>query len=221
VRQARDVEEALAGDVRRAHRVLDAPPQHVELALVGEVVLDRIGPREEALPHHGLAGAGGRAEGAAVGRHRAPAQEPHALLGGDALDDLLAAPAVARAGRQEEEAGAVAPRVGQPEAGLAAGVGEEAVRHLHEDAGAVAGVLLAAAGPAVLQVQQHLDRLVDDRVRATPVSVDHEADAAGVVLEAGVVQPLRARTFGVCHLRAFLRPERPACRQEGPAPPVV
>ena len=39
------------------------------------------------------------------------------------------------------------------------------VRHLDQDAGAVAGVGLAAAGAAVLQVDQDLERLADDRVR--------------------------------------------------------
>ena len=58
---------------------------------------------------------------------------------------------------KEDDARAVASRAGQGEAGPLALLGQEAVRHLDQDAGAVAGVLLAAAGPAVLEVQQHLD----------------------------------------------------------------
>ena len=67
------------------------------------------------------------------------------------------------------------------------------VRHLQEDAGAVAGVLLAAAGAAVLEVQQDLDRLLDDLVRLAALEVDDEADAAGVVLVARIVEALFPR----------------------------
>ena len=70
VREARHVEDAPARDVGRAHRVLDAPAQHVQLPLEGEVLLQRLGPAEEHLPHHRLAGAGGGAERGVVGRHR-------------------------------------------------------------------------------------------------------------------------------------------------------
>ena len=43
---------------------------------------------------------------------------------------------------------------------------EELVRHLDEDAGAVAGVHLAAARAAMQQVDEELQRLLDDGVRA-------------------------------------------------------
>ena len=70
-------------------------------------------------------------------------------------------------------------------------LGEEAVRHLDQDAGAVAGVLLAAAGAAVLEVQEDLEPLLDDACDLRPFDVDHEADAAGVVLVLRVVKTLR------------------------------
>ena len=41
---------------------------------------------------------------------------------------------------------------------------EERVRHLHQHAGAVAGVDLAAAGAAMIEVLQDLDALLEDRV---------------------------------------------------------
>ena len=65
---------------------------------------------------------------------------------------------------------------------------QEAVRHLDEDAGAVAGRGFAAAGAAVQQVDQDAQPLLDDRVRAAALDVDDEADAAGVVLVDGIVQ---------------------------------
>ena len=40
---------------------------------------------------------------------------------------------------------------------------EEGVRHLHQDARAVAGVDLAAAGAAMIEILEDLDALLDDR----------------------------------------------------------
>ena len=65
---------------------------------------------------------------------------------------------------------------------------QEPVRHLNQDAGAVAGVRLAAARAAVQQVDEDLQPLLDDAVRAAALDVDDEADAAGVVLVARIVQ---------------------------------
>jgi hypothetical protein len=130
---------------------------------------------------------------------RTAAEEAVPFLGGRPLDDLLAAAAGDGFGGQEHEGGAVTAGPGQRDPGLAAGVGQEAVRHLHQDAGAVAGVLLAAAGAAVLQVQQHLDRLLHDAVGLAAVGVHDEADPARVVLVAGIVETLGARTWRVFH----------------------
>jgi len=58
------------------------------------------------------------------------------------------------------------------------------------DAGAVAGVHLAAAGAAVFEVQQHLDGVADDTVALLPLDVGDETDATGVVLVGGIVQAL-------------------------------
>src|SRR5262249_14977793 len=79
------------------------------------------------------------------------------------------------------------------------GLGEELVRRLDEDAGAVAGVLLAAAGAAVLQVVEDGQGPAHDGVRPAPLQVDDEADAAGVVLVGRVVEPLPAGRERVAH----------------------
>ena len=95
--------------------------------------------------------------------------------------------AVARVARQEHEARAVRPRRRQRERHDLA---QERVRHLDEDAGAVARVGLAAARAAVLEIDQDAQRLAHDVVRAVSLHVDDEADAAGVVLGARIVQTL-------------------------------
>ena len=67
------------------------------------------------------------------------------------------------------------------------------MRHLDEHARAVAGVGLAAARAAMVEVPQHLDRLLQDVVRFAALDVDDEADAAGLVLEPRIVKTLLCR----------------------------
>ena len=93
--------------------------------------------------------------------------------------------------RQEHHPDTVLAGVGQREAALRAGAGEELVRNLDQNAGAVARLRVAAAGSAVRQVQQNLDALQDDVVRLLALDAGHEADAAGVALMARIVQALR------------------------------
>ena len=68
---------------------------------------------------------------------------------------------------------------------------QEPIRHLDQNARAVARVHFTAAGATVQQVDQELERLTDDGVRATALDVDHEPDAAGVVLVPRVIETLR------------------------------
>ena len=60
---------------------------------------------------------------------------------------------------------------------------EEMVRHLEEDARAVARGALEPRSAAVLEVYEHRERVVEDLVAARAVDVGERADAAGVVLE--------------------------------------
>ena len=72
-----------------------------------------------------------------------------------------------------------------------------AVGHLHEQAGAVAGLRIAAARAAVLEVHEHVDALRHDVVRLLAADVRDEADAAGVVLEGGIVEALLLEPAGL------------------------
>ena len=112
-------------------------------------------------------------------------------------------------GRNTRPARSRARAAGDPEA---AGFlpSQEPIRHLHQDAGAVAGVHLAAARPAVEQVDEQLQRLADDAVALLTLDVDDEADAAGVVLVPRIVEPLRrdrlvAGGAGVCCTVSYRR----------------
>ena len=113
------------------------------------------------------------------------------FLDRDALQDGPARGAVVRVTRQEDEPGPVVTGGGKGDAEPRALTREEGVRHLDENARAVAGVHLAAAGPAVQEVLQDREGLADDRVGLAALDVHHEADPAGVVLVGRVVQALR------------------------------
>ena len=54
---------------------------------------------------------------------------------------------------------------------------------------AVAGGLVASDGPAVLQVHEYPDGVLDDAVRRLGVQAGHEAHAAGVVFLRGSYRP--------------------------------
>ena len=67
------------------------------------------------------------------------------------------------------------------------------MRHLQQNAGAVAGVFFAAARAAVIEILQHRQRLLDDLVGLFTFDMNDEADAAGVVLETRIIKPLFRR----------------------------
>ena len=68
------------------------------------------------------------------------------------------------------------------EAKLGAFAAEEFVRDLDEDARAVAGFRIAAAGAAMREVDEDLNALGDDFVRRLAIDIDDETDTAGIAL---------------------------------------
>ena len=93
--------------------------------------------------------------------------------------------------REEYEPGAVRARGGQREGH---GLTEKCMRRLDQNAGAVAGIGFAAARAAMFQIDQDLEGVADNRMRALSLDVHDEADATGVVFRAWVIEALR----GVC-----------------------
>ncbi len=125
-----------------------------------------------------------------VVRDVAPAQDGQALGPRDLLHRGHHRGPLPRPGGQERHPGRVAARLRQPEA---AGLAEQLVGDLGQDAGPVAGIRVAPLRAAVIQVPQHGERLGDDLVAAASGQVRDEADAAGVVLVAAVVESLASR----------------------------
>ena len=74
-------------------------------------------------------------------------------------------------------------------------LGEELVRDLHQDAGAVAGARIGADRAAMLEIAEDGERVLDDLVRLAALDVGDEADAAGILVERGIVKALRARAW--------------------------
>jgi hypothetical protein len=67
------------------------------------------------------------------------------------------------------------------------------VRHLDQDARAVAGQRVATRGAPVHEVPEDLDPLLDDVVRGLTLDVGHETGAAGIVLELRIVEAFARR----------------------------
>ena len=93
----------------------------------------------------------------------------------------------------------------QLEADLGRLAREEGVRDLHQDAGAVAGARVGADGAAMFEVHRMLSRVGDDLMRLLALDVGDEADAAGILFQAEVVQTLGRRTPGMFALRCRAR----------------
>ena len=104
------------------------------------------------------------------------------------LEDRLLPAAARRVLREEAHRHRVVAERRQREAAHAAIGGRvELVRNLQQDAGAVAGARIAAGGAAMREVDEDLERLLDDVVRSGAIERGDEAEPARVVLEAGVV----------------------------------
>ena len=149
-----------------------------------------------------------------VDRHVAPAEQRLALLGDDVLDDLLHLGAQRRVLRHEDEADRVVAGLRQGEAEPLRLLGEEGVRDLHQDAGAVAHQRVGADGAAMLEVLEDPQPVLDDPVRLLVLQVDDEADAAGVALVRRVVEARGGRSGGTAaafgRRRTFAPPVRNA-----------
>ena len=93
--------------------------------------------------------------------------------------------------RHEELADGVMAGRRAGEAELGAFLGEEAVRNLGQYAAAVAERRVGADGAAMVEVDENLQALFEDRVRLAVLHVGDEADAAGIMLVGGVIETLR------------------------------
>ena len=85
-------------------------------------------------------------------------------------------------------------RLGKREAELLAFGRKEAVRNLDQDAAAVAQRRVRADRAAMVEIDQNLKTLFEDRMRLAVLHVGDEADAAGIMLLRRIVETLGARS---------------------------
>ena len=187
-----NVEEALVVQAGGGDLGFGALADHVQLALQ-RVLVHPQRVLDEDLLDVGLGDARDAADGIHVDWRIAPAEHAQSLLADDALDDPFAGQALVALHGEKHHAHAILARVGKGDADAGALAGEELVRDLDEQAGAIARFRIAAAGATVQQVQQDLNALEDDVVGLLALDVDHKPDPAGVALERRIVQALRLR----------------------------
>ena len=164
--------------------MLDAFAQDEELAIEVDAG-SAAGIGHEAVPEAGHDGARGRPDHRVVDRHAAPADDAQALPRRNVVDDPAHLVGAGGVGRKEREADAVGASGRQLEVGHLA---QEGVGDLDEDAGAVAGVDLGAGCASMVEVAEGAERGIDDVPALRARYVNNKSDAAGIVLEAGVIQ---------------------------------
>ncbi len=179
-------------------RVLDHPPDHVELALERVAVGHALAGAHEELDHVGRGGARGRAGRALVHGHVAPAEHALALALHRGLDHGHRPLARAGLAREEAHGHPVAARVRA--ASKPRLLPQEGVGKLGEDARAVPGVRVRALRAPVLELLERVQGPRDHLVRAGSAHACDKRDAAGVVLVARVVQAWSCCLQGDCLL---------------------
>ncbi len=160
------------------------------LALERLLVGERRDRHDDGLPDHRHGLDHVLAEAGQVGRHIAPAQDTHALLGEEFLE--IADGEVARRFvlGQEAHRDRVLSRPRQIELPLLRPVPQQQVRNLDQAARAVAHQRVGADRAAMVEIDQNLQALTDDVVRLHALHMRDEADAARIVLVPRVVQSL-------------------------------
>ena len=185
-----DVEGLLVLDVGGGNLVFRAAADAVKQALEG-LLVEALRTAEEELLDIGLGAAGFAADGVAIDGRIAPAEDSEALLLGNALEDAFALQTVVLFHGQEAHGHAVGAGFGQGYAQFSAFARKEGVGNLNEDAGAVAGLRVAARGAAMGEVDEHLEALADDLVALFAPDVRDKSNAAGIVLIPRMIEALR------------------------------
>ena len=187
-----DVEVVLALDLRGGNLVFSAAADAIEQALEG-VFVQPSGRGHKQLLDVRLRGARFAADGVAVHRRIAPAEDGQAFFLGDALEDAFALQAAVLVHGQKTHGHAISARLGQLHAQLAALARKKDVGNLNQDARAVARLRIAARRAAMGEVDEDLKALADDVVAFFAANAGDQAHAAGVVLIAWMIETLRVR----------------------------
>jgi hypothetical protein len=80
---------------------------------------------------------------------------------------------------------------------------EKPVRKLQENARTVTGIRFAAAGAAMIEVDEDRKRLANDLMGLYAFHVNYEPDAAGIVLELRIIETLLFGETDIFHVSTF------------------
>src|SRR6266849_4992046 len=191
-RKRGNVEHTRIFDSGDRHLTLGALAHHVKLPLECVFIGERATPYKDLLDVR-LRTSRHAANGGSEARRIPPAEYRQSLLAHNALQNSFALQPLMFFHRQERHAYAIGAGQRQLEAQFATLPHKELMWDLQENAGAVARLGIASAGPAVRQVEQHLDSLAYDFVTFMAANVGHESDPAGIVLLRRMVQTLSGR----------------------------
>ena len=146
-----------------------------------------------------------------------PSQDRKPFFADDALDDAFALKAIKFFHGQKCHAYCVGTGRGQRETQLATLPHEKLVRNLDQNPSAVARFRIAATGPAVGQVDEHLNALANNFMGRVAANAGDKADAARIMLMRRIVKTLRWRQTVLCALSRHLNLFHSGSRLRPPA----
>src|SRR5271170_6093570 len=168
---------------------------HVQFALES-IFIEAFAAAYKNLLNVRLGGAGNAADCRGIRGCITPSQYREALFAHDALEDSFALQTLVLLDREKSHSHAVGARLGQLKADLVTFSRKKFVRNLNQNAGAIAGFGVAAAGAAMREVDEYFNSLADDLVAFFAANAGYKANAARVMLVRRVVETLRGREPG-------------------------
>jgi hypothetical protein len=173
-----------------AQRGFDLPSNHIELYFkrgVGVDIKSHSHPRDEYLTYDGARTSRGPRQHGVIDGNIAPAKYGAPFLRYRCFDHSLADDAGGVTSREEQHAHSITARVGQSDSYMAAGSPEKSMRHLQQNAGAVASARVGRNSAPVRKILEELERFPDYVARANAMDVRDESNSARVVLIGRVV----------------------------------
>jgi hypothetical protein len=136
-----------------------------------------------------------------------------AFFSDDLFEEPLDVGAAFRIVRQEDLADTVLTFVWKLDADRRGLTTHEPIGHLKQNACAVTGVRVVPGGAAMFEVDQDLERLLDDQVRTPAVDMRYEPDTARIVFVRRIVEALRSRIGWLLH-RTFIGAVQPCAKRD-------
>ena len=168
--------------------LLEHPPSDVEFPVKFQTAAAVRRALHKALADAGHTSQGLFAQHLRMGGNIPPAQEFHALLGHDNLQHLLGLGPLEVVGGEEEHAHAVVSFLSQGDALGGGCLDHQLVGDLDHQSHTITGLSGGILTGAVLQLFHDLQGVVHRLVGLDAPQAHHGADAAGVVLQAGIIQ---------------------------------